>query len=84
MGKLTHNQVQNQLSEDHICQGCDHDQMDCDCTESYEDLYEAHNYLNDREYLEPIDESLNIMDNYDGYSQAAWGFESDRFLLDDI
>lgn len=48
MAKLTHNQVQNQLSEDHICQGCDLDTMDCVCwgegLHLSNDLYDADNY----------------------------------------
>lgn len=58
MPKLTNNEVGNHLSEDHICQGCDRDTLDCCCIEIHDmDLLDYTNYYSDRDYLEPLDES---------------------------
>ncbi len=37
MSRLTHDQINDHMAEDHTCQGCLLDMMDCKCMEHFDD-----------------------------------------------
>ncbi|QYW02207.1 hypothetical protein PP740_gp008 [Stenotrophomonas phage Philippe] len=81
MPRLNQHEIDDALSQDHICPGCDLDTQDCICTRDY---HPGDYYM--EEFDDP-DFDMGDHDNFDddhaAYNQAQWEYEMDRMPLID-
>lgn len=75
MPRLNHNEVADAVAEDHICQGCDRDRMDCVCGEYYDDSVSSYD---ERDMYIPDINQIENEDRGDPYGLLQDTYWDDR------